>query len=155
MRQISPKRVRVNRCCAKARNGSRPNPLHQSNPPPPRRTRAEPAGSSTRGRCCSSSLINSIATFSTPRQAVGMTGRFRRALEIRVAVLVEEQAAAAANYDELAAAECGDLDVRADAILAGIAERQQRLRGLRHLLLANGVATNTTWLPENNVGGAA
>ena len=63
----------------------------------------------------------------------------QRALEIRVAALEAEQRDAA---DELA------------NIAAEMVERQQRLRDFRDLLLRNGVAPSTSWLPPDHAGAA-
>ena len=56
----------------------------------------------------------------------------RRALEIRVAALEEEQAAGIREFDQLYA--------RSDELLLQIAERQRRLRSFREILLARGTA---------------
>jgi hypothetical protein len=56
----------------------------------------------------------------------------RRALEIRVAALEEEQAAGIREFDQLYA--------RSDELSLQIAERQRRLRSFREILLVTGAA---------------
>ena len=56
----------------------------------------------------------------------------RRALEIRVAALEEEQAAGIREFDQLYA--------RSDELSLQIAERQRRLRSFREILLVRGTA---------------
>ena len=56
----------------------------------------------------------------------------RRALKIRVTALEEEQAADIREFDELY--------VRSEELLLQIADRQQRLRRFREILLARGAA---------------
>ena len=56
----------------------------------------------------------------------------RRALQIRVTVLEEEQAADIREFDQLYA--------HSDELALQIAERQQRLRRFREILLARGAA---------------
>ena len=56
----------------------------------------------------------------------------RRALEIRVAALEEEQAAGIREFDQIYA--------RSDELSLQISDRQQRLRRFREILLAGGAA---------------
>ena len=69
-----------------------------------------------------------------PRRSRERRGRLpdplRRALEIRVAMLEEEQASDRSEFDQLYE--------RSDDLLVQISERQQRLRRFREILLADG-----------------
>ena len=65
-------------------------------------------------------------------KAARLPAPMRRALEIRVAALEEEQAADMREFDQLY--------VRSDELLLQIAERQRRLRGFREILLARRAA---------------
>ncbi len=65
-------------------------------------------------------------------KAAPLSAPLRRALEIRVAALEEEQAASIREFDRLY--------VRSDELLLQIVERQRRLRRFREILLARGAA---------------
>jgi len=73
--------------------------------------------------CRNAAAIKAPAPLSAP---------MRRALEIRVTALEEEQAADNREFDQLY--------VRSDELLLRIAERQRRLRRFREILLARSAA---------------
>jgi hypothetical protein len=122
---------------------------NQPDPAPPAPEATRPCA--YRSACAGGVVVSNPATDdaivlrpAAVRQGARMAPRLLRALEIRIFALEGEQAAAAAEYEAL--------DLRADTILAGIADRQQRLRGFRELLLNNGKPANSTWLPEQGGG---
>ena len=70
----------------------------------------------------------------------------RRAIAIRIAALVAEQAATKA------AIELGGPTYERSAPLQEMRERQERLRGFRELALNSGEPDSGTWLPQAGEG---
>jgi len=77
-------------------------------------------------------MLDAFCSDAPATKAPRLPAPMRRALEIRVAALEEEQAADMREFDQLY--------VRSDELLLQIAERQRRLRGFGEILLSRGAA---------------